>query len=380
MSHLFFRVLRSIAATPELWGRAWCWCVVLCSLIPFASGAQGIEPTFEGDEQPPQYDTTYIKRYASQLIFKFGGAYRANALQVIDRTQGNRYGYTTQPLWKNVLGVRYEWLGLLLVYNPYFVGSTLIAPHRSRTFDLQANSYGRWYFANLYHQRYRGYRLQQPHRLMDPAPAPLPYPLRDDMRIRAYGGNAYYTFNHQRFSNRAAFTHSERQRKSAGAPLAGIFVLYTQFEADSGLVTPAFQPSFSADANLERGEFLQAGVALGYAYTWVWRQWFATWSMTLHPGTGYSKIWLAGQPSPQESTPINLSGGARFAVGYNTDRAYLGVWAIFNYHPVSYTPQQQLRFQSTNVQFGYVRRVEMPETLYRRIRVPNPFKKGERLF
>lgn len=211
-------------------------------------------------------------------------------------------------------------LGVGATYRALTLNLGLGIPNRNdfkgdtRYLDLQTHIYGKKWRYDLFGQFYRGYYLY-----------PLGYGTTDnkvyyqrpDLNLQELGLSAFHIYNNKRFSYRAAFLQSERQKKSAGSFLLGGSVIYGNIRADSAFV-PTILRDFYFQDSVRRLQYLEIGPGAGYAYTFVWRgHWFATASMTIS-----ADLSLVRETNIQSSqTSVNISPNYLFRVGtgYNGD-------------------------------------------------------------
>jgi hypothetical protein len=177
------------------------------------------------------------------------------------------------------------------------------------------------------------------------------------------GLNAYYIFNHGRFSYPAAFSQSTCQKVSCGSWLAGAG--YTQ-----NTLTMAFdelqdvlqeKTAEEMEVKLDSGmmfnsikynDFFLSG---GYAYNWVFAKNFlfcASAQVALAYKTSYGKT--ENEKEGFDFAKVNLDGIWRFGMVYNNTRWYVGWSAILrsnNYRTSRFTANNI--FGSFNAYIGY---------------------------
>ena len=139
----------------------------------------------------------------------------------------------------------------------------------------------------------------------------------------SFGLNAYYFFNHKKYSQAAAFNFSKIQKKSQGSFYAG-FAYYTlNYDFDfSGLspdllqVIPEDWPEYHY-----RVKTKNYGFRLGYGYNWVaGRNWIICGSVS--PTVGIRKGFVN---SENEETNFSLYTHLRFSAVWNHGRWFVGI-------------------------------------------------------
>lgn len=93
----------------------------------------------------------------------------------------------------------------------------------------------------------------------------------DGASVAAWGIDAYYFFNHKRYSQAAAFNYSKLQLRSQGSFYAGLSTYSQDYDFDfSGLppemrdILPKHWPDYHYRVSIRN-----YGIRLGYAYNWV---------------------------------------------------------------------------------------------------------------
>jgi hypothetical protein len=257
-------------------------------------------------------DTNYIEPYNKMItargfvsgkytIFALDGSQGVRTLQYRPNTRVNMgVGATYRALTLN--------LGFGLPNKDDFKGDT-------RYIDLQTHIYGKKWRYDFFGQFYRGYYVYP---LGYGSADKALYYQRPDLNVQELGISAYHIYNNKKFSYRAAFLQSERQKQSAGSFLLGGGIIYGNTRADSAFV-PSLLKDFYYQDSIRRLQYLEIGPGAGYAYTFVWKEhWFATGSLTLS-----ADLSLVKESTRLESTTsLNISPNFlfRMGAGYNGDQ------------------------------------------------------------
>lgn len=169
------------------------------------------------------------------------------------------------------------------------------------------------------------------------------------------GFNAYYIFNHGRFSYPAAFSQSTIQKVSCGSWMAGLGYTKHSLEVDHGrlqrLIDASLgQQSVALDSGLmfHKVSYNDYSLSGGYAYNWVLRRYWL-FGASLQGALAYKKSTgdVVGSDSEGfDFKNINLDGIGRFGIVYNNMRWYVGASVIV--HTYNY---QKSRFRTNNT-FG----------------------------
>ena len=164
--------------------------------------------------------------------------------------------------------------------------------------------------------------------------------------VRVTGINAYYIFNHKRFSYPAAFAQSTVQRKNCGSWKAGASYTTHELNFDYNALPPAITQNpdhqLSPDFHVDHIKYTDFSVSCGYAYNWVFKKnWLFCISLT--PALGYKKtITYATIHETPESGPtqashmrnLNIDATLRAGLVWNNTKYFGGLSLIvhnYNY-------------------------------------------------
>lgn len=193
--------------------------------------------------------------------------------------------------------------------------------------------------------------------------APLERQPFDGVKAGITGFNAYYIFNHGRFSYPAAFSQSTQQKVSCGSWMAGLG--YTRNSLDFNheklqrLINQCMgTASVPLDSALMFRDVTYDNYSLsgGYAYNWVFaKDWL--FAASLQAAVAYKKSEgdvEGGGLGDFNFKNINLDGIGRFGLVYNNSRWYAGASVIVhtnNYHRSRFRTNNT--FGSMNMYVGY---------------------------
>lgn len=150
----------------------------------------------------------------------------------------------------------------------------------------------------------------------------------DDVSQEMLAIQAYYFFNHRKYSQAAAYTFSKYQLKSAGTWLLGakysnqdIKMDFTGLDDDMLAVKPENLPVYS------RFRFHEFGVVGGYAFNAVMpHHWL--FNITATPSLGYRRSLMSGERKLSEMVVTGITG--RFAFTYNHRALFLSLQGYGN--------------------------------------------------
>lgn len=170
------------------------------------------------------------------------------------------------------------------------------------------------------------------------------------LRSNIKGVNAYWIFNHRKFSYPAVYSQSTNQRKNAGSFMAGfsysqhaIHFDYTQLPAD-------MKNHISNNLRFNKVKYSDYSIGFGYGYNWVFKHnWVA--NLSLLPGIGFKKAKIDDITYNENDwiKDINFDFITRAGITYNNSKYYIGAALVM--HTYDY---RKTNFSVTN-SFGILR-------------------------
>ena len=177
------------------------------------------------------------------------------------------------------------------------------------------------------------------------------------------GFNAYYIFNHGRFSYPAAFSQSTVQKVSCGSWMAGAGYTRNSLDVDHNRLQQLVDDRMGTQTvPLDSGFMLQNiryanySFSGGYAYNWVFhKDWL--FGASLQAALAYKKSTAEAAEADVRGfnfQNVNIDGIGRFGIVYNCMRWYTGASVIVhtnNYHKNRFRTNNT--FGSMNMYIGY---------------------------
>ena len=206
--------------------------------------------------------------------------------------------------------------------------------------DLQLTAIGRQWFADVYYQKYNGFYIQSPDVVV---PQGQPFPQRPDLITRNLGMSFAYVFKNDKFSLRAPYLFSERQKVSKGSLLFSYVLSSFAMEADSSLIPSTKWTEWGPGAEVNQVRFTSLGIAPGYSHTVVAYKFFL--NMTLIFGPAHYWVTYKDLLKPEKNDiRIDFYSLGRIGVGYNGDRFFGGISLTSQSRNVIY---ERTTFQNT---------------------------------
>ena len=184
----------------------------------------------------------------------------------------------------------------------------------------------------------------------------------DGLSVGITGFNAYYIFNHKRFSYPAAFNQSTMQKISCGSWMAGLGYMRNKLEFDYNKMQQLVSERLSQPVQLDSGlmfnsvKYYNINASVGYAYNWVFAR-NCLFCSSLSLALAYKET--RGETIDEDKTGFdlhnfNIDGIGRFGVVWNNNKWYAGASAIvraYNYHKSRFSANNI--FGSLNIYVGF---------------------------
>ncbi len=270
-------------------------------------------------------DSVYIVDYKDQLVLRTFIKQKFNELKIEDDKKNRSVHYKPNALSSIGFGGNYKWLGLDVAFKNKSSEKDTEVYGRTQSFDLLANMYLRRFAIDLFFVRYKGYYLTN----SDDFNAPEVI-IDNDLKSGVTGASAFYIFNHKKFSFRASHLHNERQLKSAGSFIAGLYFSHSYIASDSSLVPPKFRDDFNEASLINKGDFTQIGLQFGYAHTLVLKKFYTSLALSLGIGGQTNETHNLITKEINKNTYGTSKVHTRLAAGYNSIRFQSGLQLVMD--------------------------------------------------
>jgi hypothetical protein len=266
------------------------------------------------------FDTTYITDYTHLFTTRLFLLFQ-NASLLINPAGDNISKITYHPNVNVRIGIAgfWKWFGLGISINNPFYKIDQETYGKTTTLDLRVNAFGRSVAGELFFQKYKSFYISSPERTDDT------HYIIPDMQTYSLGIAGYYIYNARRFSIRAAFIQNERQKKSAGSLVVRPSFLYYRISSDHGIIPVELVDEYHISASnlITSGEFYSVGLSPGYVYTLVVLKNFYV-TAAVFPGVAAQFSSYSNELNVYTNFEFAFQLNGRFALGYNSDKWFLG--------------------------------------------------------
>jgi hypothetical protein len=299
--------------------RLWIVCALLI-LAFFTPGNSRAQTSGKAGEPPAvSFDTNYLKDYTQLLTTRLFLLFENASLLINPSDNIPKIVYQPNVNVRVGFAGFWKWFGIGLSIDNPFYKTDQERYGKTTTLDLRVNAFGRSVAGEFFFSQYKGFYISTPEKSED-----VHYIL-PDMRTLSVGIAGYWIYNSGRFSIRAAFIQNERQKKSAGSFLVRPSFLYYQISSDNGIIPAEIVSNYSLppSSQITGGTFYSVGLSPGYIYTLVFLKNFSC-TAVVFPGVAAQFSTYSNETGKQSHSEINFQLSGRFALGYNSDKWFLG--------------------------------------------------------
>jgi hypothetical protein len=315
--------------------------IIVLILLPYLLPAQTTGDIVASDDTT---QNAFVGNFEKKFMVRSFLATRNLSFNVKSRT-GKRESVTYSPNGNYFLGAGlfYKKIGLELGFKLPVSDRSNAKYGQTRYLDLQTNFYGTRFGGDLAYQRYIGFYPRNP-ALLDSTWQPgKAYPYRNDIRARNMAVNAFYVFNHDKFSYKAAYTQTERQLQSAGSFILMASFAHLLFDGNRALLSAGSSETTGENTNFQWGKFYNTSLLPGYAYSFVVDDFY--FSGSLHIGGSIQFKTYTINDRQEKEMGFARKNHIRVAGGYNSRRWMAGASAIIDNTPVR---MQQIMLSASN--------------------------------
>lgn len=286
-------------------------CIIFLSIILFASSA------LAQDEDTARSD--YVKEFPDDFNVKLFASNRLLILNLVDKNGENRkINYAPNDRGYIGIGTYIFDLGLELAFKmPLAFGRSKSRYGDTDFIDFQGSLYGKKWSADATFQKYDGFYVSNAIDVYPDFDVEKNYPQRSDLSVMNISLNGIHIFNHQKFSFRSGFVQADKQIKSAGSPILILSATRYSVRADSLLM-----PFSEDDRNFSDGRFVSFSVLVGYAYDFVFDNFFIKLNANGGSGVQHQKFNLSNSEKQRWDMEPKLN--FRAALGYDNERFFAG--------------------------------------------------------
>ena len=249
---------------------------------------------------------------------------------------GNNSKYTPQslsfsPSLGTKLGIYFGWRWIFLGYTfdieDLFGGNKNKAKKKEMSLNLYSSKFG----IDLYYRKTGSdFKLRSHNGFNESTPLFKNYDF-DGLQSEIKGLNAYWIFNHKKFSYPAAYSQSTNQRRSAGSFMAGFSYSQHKISFDPEKLPAEILNQLDYGLQFNQIKYSDYSLGFGYGYNWVFaKNWVS--NLSLLPGIGYKQSRIDDNDFKNESwiKDINFNLITRAGIVYNNAKYFVGASLVMH--------------------------------------------------
>jgi hypothetical protein len=273
-------------------------------------------------------DTNYIENYYNDLIIRIYSGEKTHSLDLTDLNSSYRLKYLPNGYFNLGAGFNFRSFGLSLATKVPIFQNNEFKHGETKRVGIQSYIYSSKFTVDLLTSFLKGYYLINSSDHLKSYTKDKDYQ-RPDISSQNIGISVNYIFNNSRFSYRAAFSDTERQKKSAGSLIAGGSIISYRTKADSSIVPREIDSEyFFKSRDISKSGVLAFNANIGYAYSLVFlRNGIFTLSYIL--GTGVQDNTFGSEVDREINRwRFSMNHSGRLGIGYRFNRYYLRIGII----------------------------------------------------
>ena len=298
---------------------------IIFILISLSVNAQDIEKIKTKINKLASWtDTNYVYTYPHRIVVNPTFYLRTNSFSLEDnKDEGESIIYRPNTPMKFAISASYKWLSLGVAFK---IPSYLNDKGDTKTFSIYLGT--QTHFANwgldFFLVKNKGYYLANPETM-------VPgwndrYPFRSDLETINIGFSSHLVLS-RKLSLKAALNQTQKQLKSAGGFAIQVGMNFSNLRSDSTLI-PYSQQDYYKEATLFRkGGYLSINIRPGYAYTYVYKDFYSTTFALL--GLGFQ---VQSYQTNQQKWGAQIMPQFRFqqVLGYNAGNTFIKLMFIYS--------------------------------------------------
>ena len=203
---------------------------------------------------------------------------------------------------------------------------------------------------SFYYTRHKGFYLDKPDRYDSTWVSGDNYPNRSDLEVTGIGFKSQFVFN-KRFSIKAAFAQTERQKTTAGSFMLAFGDHFMAIESDSSLIPASEQVGFGTFSKFSNGNFNTFYSAIGVGLSFIKENFNFT--PILLVGAGIQAQFYSYDADDKSDIKIPLYFTYRNSMGINGKHVFARLIYSVEYNSVPFKiTQMEMYYMSLEITLG----------------------------
>lgn len=280
--------------------------------------------------KPLNYDTNYIHKFGDVMAIEpwiSAPSFSFRLEPKSDSLTGKSNDY--EPHLRDVTGfdISYRALTVSVGFKSRVIegDNDIYGVTNYSIFKIRLNS--KPFVYEFYHNTFNGFADYNTAGYDSSHPSEKPYIKRGDIRLQYTKLKAIYIFSKKKFSYGAAYSFTERQKKTKATALAVAHVYRMRTNADSAFFNKGQEGLFSKYDSLKRLQVYSIGLGPGFAVTFVEKKWFFSIGAYVMGDLQYHTSHNTHDELISQGWRGALLGDIFVSLGYNNNKFYAGLVA-----------------------------------------------------
>ena len=276
-------------------------------------------------------DTTYISPNLYNLAFMLEHSTWYEHYRLGNNASKDPQRLNFSPSLGTKLGIYFGWRWIFLGYT--FDIEDLFGDNKNKPKkkEMSLNIYSSKFGVDLYYRKTGSdFKLRSFDNIGVDNPS-LENKHFDGLESSIKGLNAYWIFNHKKFSYPAVYSQSTNQRKSAGSFMAGFSYSRHKIFFDHNKLPEPMKENLNPHLQFNKIKSSDYSFGFGYGYNWVFaKNWVS--NLSLLPGIGFKKSKIDDNDFKDEHwiKDINFNLITRAGVVYNNSKYFAGASLVMH--------------------------------------------------
>ena len=276
-------------------------------------------------------DTNYISPNLYNLAFMLEHSTWYEHYRLGNNAKNNPQSLNFSPSLGTKLGIYFGWRWIFLGYT--FDVEDLLGRNKNKAKkkEMSLNIYSSKFGIDLYYRKTGSdFKLRSHNGFSDGTPLFRNFDF-DGLQSEIKGLNAYWIFNHKKFSYPAAYSQSTNQRRSAGSFMVGFSYSQHNISFNYAKLPSPVLNQLNPGLQFNHIKYSDYSLGFGYGYNWVFaKNWVS--NLSLLPGIGYKKSKIDDNDFKDESwiKDINFDLITRAGIVYNNAKYFIGASLVMH--------------------------------------------------
>lgn len=335
------------------------------SLLSFA----GSDKTHRAKDSTNIYqkiDTTYIENYRDMLNVKLVFGTRHNTFGFSNKLTKESIEYSINNKINFGIAMSFKAIGFEIQFSPKSLNQNDEKYGKSTQFSLATGGHTRRFIYDVYYRYSEGFHTTAKYKFgTDTVES---YYKRPDIINNNIGFNVLYVFNSKKFSSSAPYNLIQKQRRSSGSMLLGLYGFVYTIDADTIIFPDTLYMQYKPEVQFRSAASATFGISCGYSYTLKFFK-NCFFNIATIPGISMQKYYSVNAFDKAEfsRSSASVSLQSKFSLGYNRKNFFIGMSYVNNTFFISDDEASTINYKFGVFRFYYGHRFDLRKVLKKKL-------------